>query len=157
MTISKDTPHATAVSNSKLIVINLDHHDKLKEHVKHLKIPSKIRKHGEAKECKSCNAKLLKLEYFLSTGKFNIGNIVSVNIPSYVNNVFELTNFIKYAQKHHYIRDEIRKHGLLKELPTFTESKSHVFPNYAAFQDSDFKKYLVQHGLTGSICTPTLS
>ena len=152
----------TANSINNIITVDFQNNYELKYYVKQLKIPSKIRhllkddaNNKSHQPCVDCNDSVLMLKYFLSIKKYYIKSIICINIPSYVKNFYQLRKFINHIQKHHLILPEIIKQNRLKDLPTFSKNgdTTVVSSNYNAFLEENYKQYLTNNNLKGSIIT----
>ena len=94
-----------------------------------------------------------RLSYFLSQGKFFTKNFISIIIPKWICNVFELNIFITYIHKHNLLLPLLVKSGRINELPVFGTANNEkvIFANTNSYLSYDFQQYLKNNKLRGKI------
>ena len=95
-----------------------------------------------------------RLTYFLSQGKFFTKNFISIIIPKWISNVFELNIFITHIHKHNLLLPLLQQSGRMNELPVFgnnVDGDRVIFPNTNAYLTYDYQAYLKKNNLQGSI------
>jgi hypothetical protein len=95
---------------------------------------------------------IAKLNYFLSVSKYIRPDNISIDIPSYVKNWYELQMWARYIQDNNLIPNSLDESSLIKR-PVFYNNcgTSVIFKDLKTVLEVDYLKYLKTYELEGTI------